>query len=75
MAVLCFDAAVQRVLRINIDNPSRSTFIRQVDVNRDSHSATQPNRGCDQRSMKVDHDGLALAGPTLSATLDGDYYF
>jgi hypothetical protein len=65
-----FDPAVQRVLRIDIDNPSRSTLIRQVDVNRDSHSTTQPNCGCDQCSVKVDDDGLALARPALSATLN-----
>ena len=62
-----FDPAVQRVLRIDIDNLSRSARIRQVDVNRDSHSATQPDCGCDQCSMEVDDDGLALARPTLSA--------
>src|ERR1035437_8872980 len=65
-----FDPAVQRVLRIDIDNPSRSTLIRQVDVNRDSHPTTQPNCGCDQCSVKVDDDGLALARPALSATLN-----
>ena len=67
-----FDPAVQWVLSIDIDNPSRRTLIRQVDVNRDSHPTTQPNCGCDQSSMKVDDDGLALAGPTLSATLNRD---
>src|ERR1035437_7316655 len=65
-----FDPALQRVLRIDIDTPSRSTLVRQVDVNRDSHSTTQPNCGCDQCSVKVDDDGLALASPTLSATLN-----
>src|ERR1019366_563359 len=65
-----FDPAVQQVLRIDIDNPSRSTLIRQVDLNRDSHSAAQPNCGCDQCSVKVDDDGLAIASPTLSATLN-----
>jgi hypothetical protein len=69
-----FDPAEQRVLRIDINNPSCSTLIRQVDANRDSHSTTQPNCGCDQRSVKVDDDGLALACPTLSATRDGDYH-
>jgi len=61
-----FDPAVQRVLWIDINHPSRGSFIRQVDANRDSHPTTQPNRGCDQRSVKVDHDGLALACPDLS---------
>ncbi len=65
-----FDPAVQRVLRIDIDNPSRSMLIRQVDVNRDSHSTTQPNCGCDQCSMKADDDGLALARPAPSASLN-----
>jgi hypothetical protein len=63
-----------RVLRIDIDNPSRSTLIRQVDVNRDSHSTAQPNCGCDQCSVKVDDDGLAIARQTLSATLNRDYH-
>ena len=63
-----FDPAVQRVLRIDIDNPSRSTLIRQVDVNRDSHSTTQPNCGCDQCSVKVDDDSLAFARQSLSAS-------
>jgi len=67
-----FDPAVQRVLRIDIDNPSRSTLIRQVDVNRDSYSIAQPNRGCDQCSVKVDDDGLAIARPRLSTTLNRD---
>ncbi len=67
-----FDPAVQRVLRIDIDNPSRRTLIRQVDVNRDSHSTAQPNRGCDQCSVKVDDDGLAIARPRLRATLNRD---
>ena len=67
-----FDPAVQRVLRIDIDNPSRSTLVRQVDVNRDSHSIAQPNRGCDQCSVKVDDDGLAVARPALSAILNRD---
>ena len=67
-----FDPAVQRVLRIDIDNPSRSTLIRQVDVNRDSHSTAQANRGCEQCSVKVDDDGLAIASPTFSPTLNRD---
>ena len=33
-----FDPAVQRVFGLDVDNPRRSTLIRQVDVNRDSHS-------------------------------------
>ena len=65
-----FDPAAQRVLRIDIDNPSRSSLIRQVDVNRYSHSTAQPNCGCDQCSVKVDDDGLAIARPMLSATLN-----
>jgi hypothetical protein len=32
------DPAVQRVLGIDIDNPSPGTLIRQVGVNPDSHS-------------------------------------
>ncbi len=67
-----FDPAVQRVLRIDIDNPSRSTLVRQVDVNRDSYSIAQPNRGCDQCSVTVDHDGLAVARPALTALLNRD---
>src|ERR1035437_2972560 len=63
-----FDPAVQRVLRIDIDNPSRSTLIRQVDVNRDSHPTAQPNCGCDQCSVKVDDDSLAFARQSLSAS-------
>jgi len=35
-------------------------------------TATQPDCGCDQSSMKVDDDGLALARPTLSATPNRD---
>src|ERR1700722_4255760 len=35
-----FDAAMQRVLGIDISNPGRCTLIRQIDVNRDSHSNT-----------------------------------
>jgi hypothetical protein len=69
-----FNAAEQRVLRIDINHPSRGTLTRQVDANRDSHSTTQSSRGCDQRSMKVDHDGLALACPTLCTILDGNYH-
>jgi hypothetical protein len=65
-----FDPAAQRVLRIDIDNPSRSTLVRLVDVNRDSHPTAQPNCGCDQCSVEVDDDGLALARPTPSAALD-----
>ena len=68
-----FDPAMQRVSRIDVDNPSRSTLIRQVDVNRDFHSTTQPNCGRDQCSLKVDDNGLAIARPTFSATtFDGD---
>src|ERR1019366_6094779 len=63
-----FDPAVQRVLRIDVDNPSRSTLIRQVDVNRDSHPTTQPNCGRDQCSVKVDDDSLAFARQSLSAS-------
>ena len=32
------DPATQRVLGIDKNDPGRSTLIRQVDVNRDSHS-------------------------------------
>lgn len=67
-----FDSTVPRVLRINIGNPSCSPLIRQVDKNRDPHSLPQLNSGCDQCSMKVDDDGLAIAGPILSVTLDSD---
>ena len=35
-----FDPAAQLVSRINVNNASRSTLIRQLDVNRDSHSST-----------------------------------
>jgi len=69
-----FDPAVQRVLRIDIDNPSRSTLIRQVDANRDSHSTAQSDCGYDQRSMKVDDDGLAIARSTPSFTLNRDQH-
>src|ERR1035437_6191955 len=67
-----FDPAAQRVLRIDIDNPSRSPLVRQVDMNRDSHSTTQPVCGCDQCYVKVDDDGLAIARPTPSTTLNRD---
>src|SRR5208282_3951684 len=67
-----FDPAAQRVLRIDIDNPSPSTLVRQVDVNRDSYSIAQPNRGCDQGSVKIDDDGLAVARPALTAILNRD---
>src|ERR1035441_9718710 len=63
-----FDTAVQWVLRIDKDNPSRSTLIRHIDVNRDFHSPTQFNSGCDQSAMKADDDGLAIARLTLSTT-------
>jgi hypothetical protein len=70
-----FDPAVQRVLRIDINDSSRGTLIRQVDADRDSRSITQPSRCRDQRSMKIDDYGLTLACPTLCATLDGDTTF
>ena len=72
---LCeFDTAMQRVLRIDINYPSRGTLIRQVDANRNSHSPTQPNHGRDQRSMKVDHNSLTLTRPALSPALDRNYH-
>ena len=40
-----FNPAVQRVLRIDIDNPSRSALIRHVNVYRDSCSRAQSNGG------------------------------
>jgi len=69
-----FDPALQRILRFDINYRGRSTLIRQIDMDRDLHSRGQPNRGCHQRSVKVNDDGLALARPTLSAILDGDDY-
>jgi hypothetical protein len=64
-----FDPTVHRVGRININNPSRSTLVRQVDMNRNSHSSAQPNGGCDQCSVKVDGDGLAVAPAAPRFTL------
>jgi hypothetical protein len=68
-----FNPALQRVLRIDVNNPSSSSFVRHVDVNRDSHSSAQPNCRCDQRSIKADNDSLAIACPTF-ITFDGDYH-
>ena len=48
-----FDPAMQPVSRIDVDNPSCSTLTRQVDVDRDFHSTTQPNCGRDKRSVKA----------------------
>lgn len=60
---------MQWVLTIDTDNLSRSTIIRRIDVNRDSHSPIQLNGGCDQCAMKADDDGLAVARLTLGTTL------
>jgi hypothetical protein len=67
-----FDSAMQRVFRIDINDASCSTLVRYVDVNRDSHSGAQPNCTCDQCSLKIDDDGLALTRPSLSTTLNRD---
>jgi len=40
-----FDSAPQPVLRIQVYNLTRGPFIRQVDINPDSHSDAQLNRG------------------------------
>jgi hypothetical protein len=68
------DTAVQWFVWIDIDNPSRCTLIRHVDVNRDFHSPTQFNGGGDQGTMKADDDGFAIARLTLSASLNRDYH-
>jgi hypothetical protein len=67
-----FDPAVQRVLRIDINNPSGNTLIRYVDVNRDAHSAAQCNPGSDQCSLKIDDDGLSFTRPSLGTALHGN---
>jgi hypothetical protein len=69
-----FDPAVQRVLRVDVNYASGNTLICQVDVNRDSHSGAQHNPACDQCSLKIDDDGFAIAGPSLTDTFDGNYY-
>ena len=70
--LLQFDPAVQQVLRIDIDNPSRSTLVRQIDMNRDSKAQAQFDCGCDHCTVKADDDGLPIAGLTLSTTLNSD---
>jgi len=69
-----FDPAVLRILRVDINNASRSPLVRHVDLYRNSHPRSQPDCGCDQCSLKMDDYGLAIARPSLRATLDGDYH-
>src|SRR6202035_4494579 len=67
-----FDSAVQWVVRIDVDNPSRCMLIRHVNVNRNFHLLSQFHCSCNQGTMKADHDGLAIACLTLSTSLHRD---
>jgi hypothetical protein len=62
---MSWERVLLEVIRIDIDDPSRSTLICHVDVNRDSHSSAQCNPGSDQCSLKIDDDGLAIVLPQL----------
>jgi len=66
----------QRILRIDVDNPSPSPLIGQVDANRDSHSHAQLDRGRDQCSMQADHNRFAIACSIVATTtVDRNHHF
>jgi hypothetical protein len=70
-----FDTAVQRVATINVDNASGSTLVRQINVNPNFHPCPQFGCACDQCTVQVDGDGLAIARRTVIARQHGNYHF
>jgi hypothetical protein len=63
---------MQGVLRIDIHNPSRSTLVCQVDMNRDFRSHAELSCRCYQRAMQTNDERLAIVRPTLSPSLHCD---
>src|SRR5215475_1620301 len=66
------DAAVQRLLRMNVDNLGKRTFVRQDDANLDPHADAQRNEGGDQCSVKVDNDSIAFTNQRFTSALSND---
>ena len=56
------------LIRIDVNNLGSSTFIRQKNMNFDSHPHAQWDSSRDQCSMEVDDEGLALASQRFCRT-------
>jgi len=66
------DPAVQGLLRMDVDNLGKRTFVRQNDANLDLHADTQRNERGDQCSVKVDNDCIAFTGQRFTGALSNN---
>jgi hypothetical protein len=62
------DSTVPGPVRIDEDHLGQSTFIRQNDVNLDSHPNSQEDGSRHPCAMKVNDDGFAFTGQRLTKT-------